>query len=251
MRKADRLFQVVNIIRAHQPMTAQKLAERLNVSARTIYRYIDDLSLSGIPIYGEPGIGYCLHRDFELAPLSLTQEEMTTLTLGLEMLATSVGGKTKSIAQGLISKIEASNPGAMNAPEDKKFFSMLAPPGSELPKIWWPLSEAITKGSPVKIDYCSLDGINTQRVVLPLGMFYWGGKWTIGTWCAAKEAYRDFRVDRIRYVELLPPTTQVQFSGSLPEYMQHQTLTSSKKVSASTDNTLSVDAMHSDASSTR
>jgi len=88
-------------------LTAQKLAERLNVSTRTVYRYIDDLSLSGIPIYGEPGVGYCLHKNFELAPLSLNSEEITTRVLGLEMLTTSVGGKAKSIAQALISKIEA------------------------------------------------------------------------------------------------------------------------------------------------
>lgn len=57
MRKADRLFQLVNLIRTHQPITAERLAERIGVSVRTIYRYIDDLSISGIPVYGESGIG--------------------------------------------------------------------------------------------------------------------------------------------------------------------------------------------------
>jgi predicted DNA-binding transcriptional regulator YafY len=248
MRKADRLFQVVNLIRAHQPITAHKLAERLYVSSRTVYRYIDDLSLSGIPIYGEPGVGYSLHKDFELAPLSLNPKEITTLVLGLEMLTTSVGGKTKSIAQALISKIEASNPDVMKTPKEKRFFSMLSSPECGLPNTWWALTESINNSTPVKIDYCSLDGKYTQRVVFPLGMFYWGGKWTIGTWCTIRHAYRDFRVDRIRDVELLAPSTQLAYSGSLSEYMQHQLSTSSKNISAPTDSTLSVGDMHSDAS---
>lgn len=226
MRKADRLFQVVNIIRAHQPMTAQQLAERLNVSKRTVYRYIDDLSLSGIPIYGEPGIGYYLHKNFELAPLSLNSEEFTTLILGLEILATSVGGQTQSIAQALIAKIEASNPIVKATPNEKKYFSMLSAPSSPLPKIWWSLSDAINKGIPVQIDYTSINNIPTQRVVLPLGMFYWGGKWTIGSWCTTRQAYRDFRVDCIRHIALLPPSTKIDCSCSLAEYLQHQMHTS-------------------------
>ncbi|WP_444939344.1 helix-turn-helix transcriptional regulator [Microbulbifer sp. JMSA002] len=75
MRKSDRLFQLANILRAHQPITAKELAEKLSVSERTIYRYMDDLSVSGIPVYGETGVGYRLSNGFELPPLQLTQEE--------------------------------------------------------------------------------------------------------------------------------------------------------------------------------
>lgn len=68
MRKAERLFRLVNLIRANQPITTEQLAQRIGVSVRSIYRYIGDLSLSGSQRYGEPGRGYILQADFELAP---------------------------------------------------------------------------------------------------------------------------------------------------------------------------------------
>jgi len=74
MRKADRLFQLTNLIRARQPVTAHQLAEELGVSVRSIYRYIDDLSVSGIPVYGIAGEGYRLYEGFELPPLNLTEK---------------------------------------------------------------------------------------------------------------------------------------------------------------------------------
>lgn len=91
MRKADRLFQVVNLIRTHQPITAQQLAERIGVSVRTIYRYIVDISITGIPVYGESGIGYLMDEDFELPPLTLNQDELAALMLGVEMLSRATG----------------------------------------------------------------------------------------------------------------------------------------------------------------
>ena len=75
MRKADRLFQLVNLIRVRQPVTAAVLAAELGLSVRSIYRYVDDLSVAGIPVYGEAGIGYRLDPAFELPPLSLDAAE--------------------------------------------------------------------------------------------------------------------------------------------------------------------------------
>ena len=86
MRKADRLFQLVNLIRVHQPVTAAFLAERLEVSVRTVYRYIDDISASGIPVYGEAGRGYTLSEGFELPPLTLSDDELEALTLSVDMM---------------------------------------------------------------------------------------------------------------------------------------------------------------------
>lgn len=112
MRKSDRLFQVVNLIRVHQPITADALAERIGVSARTIYRYIDDLSVSGIPLYGVAGVGYSLREGFELPPLTLTRTELDALMLGVEMLSTAAGTELATSARTLLSKITAALPSA-------------------------------------------------------------------------------------------------------------------------------------------
>src|SRR6202012_5483522 len=89
MRRADRLFRIVQFLRLGRMLTAQRLAEKLQVSQRTIYRDIQDLQLSGTPIEGEAGVGYTLRRDYDLPPLMFTRSELTALGLGAR-----VGGRT-------------------------------------------------------------------------------------------------------------------------------------------------------------
>jgi len=107
MRKADRLFQLTNIIRVRQPITAEELAQELGLSVRTIYRYIDDLSAAGIPIYGIAGVGYQLHEKFELPPLNLTDKELDALLLGIRMVSSWTSDELSESARSLENKIEA------------------------------------------------------------------------------------------------------------------------------------------------
>ena len=105
MRKADKLFQLTNIVRAKQPITANEIAEELDVSVRTVYRYIDDLSVSGIPIYGTAGLGYQLTNQFELPPLNLTENELDALLIGVKMVSGWTGDDLSSSAKSLAAKI--------------------------------------------------------------------------------------------------------------------------------------------------
>ncbi|MEE9264479.1 MAG: HTH domain-containing protein, partial [Vicinamibacteria bacterium] len=86
MRRADRLFQIVQMLRRRRLTTAAQLAERLEVSERTVYRDIRDLSASGVPILGEAGVGYRLGKDFDLPPLMFSGEEVQALVLGARMV---------------------------------------------------------------------------------------------------------------------------------------------------------------------
>ncbi|MBD2258292.1 YafY family protein [Pseudanabaena sp. FACHB-2040] len=201
MRKADRLFQVVNLIRSHQPITAERLAERIGVSVRTIYRYIDDLSLSGVPVYGEPGVGYALNEDFELPPLTLTQDEIAALMLGVEMLSQSTGTDLAAAAKTLLSKIEAVLPPRSFDPTRAPIRALGEILNNQSLKHWNDLYRGIQQQQAVKIVYLSLNEQLSQRAVFPLGLFYWGEKWTVGTWCILRKAYRDFRVDRIQHLD--------------------------------------------------
>ncbi len=110
VRKSDRLFQLTNLLRAHQPLTARELATRLCVSERTIYRYIDDLSLAGIPVYGEAGLGYRLSEGFEMAPLQLSATELEALITGVNLVAVLTGKGMADPARALLAKIEAALP---------------------------------------------------------------------------------------------------------------------------------------------
>ncbi len=86
MRRADRLFQIVQYMRGGRLVTARKLAERLEVCERTIYRDIADLQSTGVPIDGEAGIGYILRRGFDLPPLMFTGDEVAALVAGARMV---------------------------------------------------------------------------------------------------------------------------------------------------------------------
>ncbi len=222
MRKADRLFQVVNIIRAHQPVTAAALAERLGVSIRTIYRYIDDLSVSGIPIYGEPGVGYSMQEDFELPPLTLTADERDALSVAVSMLSRSTGDAFHSAARSLLSKIDAVIPRKIPSLDDQAIRSLAEPLSSGQMSRWDQLREAIRAEHAVRIDYVSLRGVSSQRDIFPLGLFYWGGKWTLGAWCFLRGAYRDFRVDLINAIESVSTPLPPKHAINLVAYMAHQ-----------------------------
>ncbi|MBD1903841.1 MULTISPECIES: helix-turn-helix transcriptional regulator [Cyanophyceae] len=201
MRKADRLFQLVNLIRSHQPITAGQLGERIGVSVRTIYRYIDDLSVSGIPIYGEPGVGYALDEDFELPPLTLTHDEIAALMLGVEILSRSTGNDLAAAAKTLLSKIGAVLPPHSFDPTRTPVRALGDILNDQSLRQWNDLYRAIQQQQAVTIVYLSLNEQLSQRIVFPLGLFYWGGKWTVGTWCILRNSYRDFRVDRIQNLD--------------------------------------------------
>lgn len=100
------------------------------------------------------------------------------------------------------------------------------------------LRRAIEKGQALRITYTRLDGATSQRLIFPLGLFYWGGKWTVGCWCDARAAYRDFRVDRIASMVIAHEALPDNPALDLHAYMKHQA--SQWQAITATDNTLSV-----------
>lgn len=219
MRKSDRLFQLTNILRRHQPLTAKQLAEKLMVSERTIYRYIDDLSISGIPVYGQPGIGYRLSEGFELPPLQLSPDELEALITGVSFTASLTGEKFAASARSLLSKIEAALPNGsrmITSDEDRAVRVPASHRESEVYLLWGKIHSAIGARRWLNIGYNSLSEVVTARTVFPLGLFYWGGKWTLGCWCELRGDYRDLRIDRITQLELS------EYAGSLPEHASLQ-----------------------------
>jgi predicted DNA-binding transcriptional regulator YafY len=203
LRKSDRLFQLTNILRRHQPLTAKQLAEKLMVSERTIYRYVDDLSFSGIPIYGEPGIGYRLSAGLELPPLQLSPGELEALIAGVSFTASLTGRAFSASAHSLLAKIEAALPNESEGLSSKD--RVVRVPAyhreSEVYSLWGQIHSAIGSGHWLNIDYKSLSDALTVRTVFPLDLFYWGGKWTLSGWCGLRSDYRGFRVDRITKLE--------------------------------------------------
>src|SRR6218665_3734372 len=106
MRRADRLFQIIQVLRrTRKPLTADAIAAELETSKRTIYRDIATLMAQRVPIRGEAGMGYSLERGFDMPPLMLTPDEIEAAVLGAQWVMGHADPALAKAAQDLIAKV--------------------------------------------------------------------------------------------------------------------------------------------------
>lgn len=203
MRRADRLFRLVQVLRARRFATARTLAEALEVSERTVYRDVRDLSLSGVPIEGEAGVGYVLRRDFDLPPLMFDYEEIEALTAGARMLQAWSSPKLARAAQAALDKIAAALPADKRiAMERTRLYAPTFHVDRELGRVLDTMREAIVEGRRLAFGYKDEGGKASERTARPLGLYFWGQRWTLGAWCEMREDFRNFRLDRMANVAI-------------------------------------------------
>ena len=199
MRRADRLFQIIQYLQGRKLVTARQLAERLEVSERTVYRDVQDLMLSGVPIEGEAGVGYMLRAGFHLPPLMFSPEEMEALVTGARLVKSWAGEELAEAAQQAIAKIEHVLPPKLKQEiGDTRLFAPGFHAYSRHTVQMDALRAAINKRQVLKISYLKEDGQASEREVWPLGLFFWGAVWTLAAWCEMRNDYRNFRIDRIQ-----------------------------------------------------
>src|SRR5262247_1139760 len=107
VRRADRLFEIIQFMRRKDLVRARDLSQALEVSERTIYRDIQDLIVSGVPIEGEAGVGYVLKAGFDLPPLMFNEQEIEALVLGARIVQSCADEKLADAATDVIAKVEA------------------------------------------------------------------------------------------------------------------------------------------------
>lgn len=223
MRRADRLFQLVQALRRQQVTTAAQLARRLEVSERTVYRDIQDLSASGVPIEGEAGVGYRLGRDFELPPVMLTVAEVEALVLGARMVGAFADPALARAAASLVDKVRAVLP-----PKERERVDATAlySPTFHVTDAerarFGEVRAAVDGHAKLRFGYRDERGQVTERVVRPLGLYFWGNAWTVGAWCELREGHRSFRLDRMEALTVLderfaltPPVTLADFLAAI------------------------------------
>ena len=219
MRRADRLFQIVQLLRRDRISTAAKLARDLGVSERTLYRDIADLMASGVPIESEAGVGYGLPRYFDLPPFMFGAEEGEALLLGARIVAAWGDPSLREAAESLLRKVEAVlPPGRRTSLSDLPFLVPDHHVPAETARFLGDLRRALREQRRVRIAYARADGTTSDRVLQPLGLVFWGYRWHLAAWCELREALRTFRVDRIQSSELLDPFEAVP-GRALEDYL--------------------------------
>ena len=205
MPRTDRLFDLIQILRDGRLHRAQDLAQRLEVSIRTIYRDMDTLIASGVPIAGERGLGYMATAAITLPPLNLTLTELEALHLGMAIVQEAADDELKRAAQTLSAKIDAVLPENRAAPATGWGFAVY--PFAEAAKGFRHMPQiraAIRARQKLWLDYRDEDDRSSERVVRPLQIEYWGRVWTMTAWCEMRSDFRVFRVDRIATLRVLP-----------------------------------------------
>ena len=196
MRRADRLFQLVQILRSRRLTTAQQLAGRLEVSTRTVYRDIQDLCLSGIPIEGEAGVGYLLRQEVSVPPLMFNEAELEAIQVGMRMVQAWGGSELSSAAKQAMIKVESVLPDRL-----KEYQSLMFAPDFYIDNDELKFLDVLRKASRLReyllMDYRDAKDDCTQRELRPLAIYFWKGTWTLLAWCELRNDFRNFRVDRI------------------------------------------------------
>jgi predicted DNA-binding transcriptional regulator YafY len=205
MRRADRLFQIIQILRqSSRPVTAPALAAELEVSKHTVYRDVADLIGQRVPIEGEAGLGYLLASDYDMPPLMLTPDEIEAVVLGAQWVAGRSDKVLSNAARDVVAKIAAV------VPEHLRPF-ILGPSVGAKPPIEEPeessdtskLRSAIRNGLKLRLRYRSEAGEETERTVWPVILGYAEASRTLIAWCELRQGFRHFRTDRIIEAEML------------------------------------------------
>lgn len=223
MRRADRLFRIVQFLRGRRLTTAAQLAKWLQVSERTIYRDIRDLALTGTPIEGAAGVGYRLRGGFELPPLMFELEEVEALTLGARMVEAWSSPQLGAAALSAIAKIATALPS-----ERRKWLeaSRTYVPQFHIPKQLGERFEllrgAIRDRITVHFVYADVAKQLSERRVRPLSLYFWGEHWTLAAWCESRNNFRSFRIDRVIRLQLTDESFRDEAGKRLSDFVRAQ-----------------------------
>lgn len=220
MRRADRLFQIVQLLRGGRRQTARLLAERLEVSERTIYRDIADLQGSGVPVEGEAGYGYVMDDGYDLPPLMFSKSEIAALVAGARLIRAWGGIEMARGAEEALVKIDAvlddeakARARSVSVQSFDRYIDDDVRVNLDV------IDGAVDRVEKLSFDYADKDGARTRRTIRPLVLNFWGRVWTCVGWCELREDFRMFRVDRMTAM-VCGPTYRPEKGQSLRDFLR-------------------------------
>jgi predicted DNA-binding transcriptional regulator YafY len=221
MRRADRLFEIIQHLRRKPTVRARELGEALEVSERTIYRDIQDLVASGVPIEGEAGVGYVLKAGFDLPPLMFKEQEIEALVLGARIVESWADAELAAAATDAIAKIEAVIPERLRGYMANT--ALVAPPSNRVEQLSFDLAElrrALRSLLKVHFHYTDVAQQKSERTVQPLSLAYFGPVWILAAWCELREDFRTFRLDRIQQFEVTAERFRPERGKTLHDFLK-------------------------------
>ena len=221
MRRADRLFQIIQILRrSRRAVTAQALAAELEVSLRTVYRDVAELVGQRVPIEGAAGVGYLLREGYDLPPLMFTEDEIDALLIGTRIVKSWADPELGRAAADVLAKIAAVVPGRLQARIES--LSLVAPPSGRRPEVaidMAALRRSIREERKIRIDYLDLKGVRSERTVRPMNLAFFPPVWLLVGWCELRRDFRAFRVDRIATIAPLAERYPQEPGRRLVDYL--------------------------------
>lgn len=223
MNRIDRLFGILTLLQSKKFVPAEKIAEKFNISIRTVYRDIKALCEQGIPISFEQYKGYFIVQGFFLPPVSFTSEEANALLL-METMAT--GFADNSIHKhysAALNKVKA----VLKGPQKDRLEFLNNNIKLQMPSCFYtgfdylsPLQNAISSRTSIEMEYQNNKSEVSKRYADPIGLIFYAFSWHVIAWCHMRKDYRDFKVQRILKMRNTDEPFQKQDHIELSEYMK-------------------------------
>ena len=219
----DQLFELVYVLIDKKQVTAKEMAERFGVSTRTIYRWVDALSVSGVPIYSQNGRGggIAISEKYALDTKVLSDEERLAIVSSVKAL-NSLSGNPASVVNANIKAAEKIS-GLVEKDTDwlEVDFAPWSPEGSSVRQVFGTLRDCILQKKQVIFDYYSGDGRMERRTVHPWKLIYKGQAWYLQGWCTTRKAERFFKLTRMQNLDMTGRNaniTHITTPQKIPEY---------------------------------
>lgn len=223
MRKAERLFQIIQILRRQRrgPLTADAIAAELEVSVRTVYRDIAELMAQRVPIEGAAGLGYVLREGFDLPPLMFTEDELDALLIGARIVESWADPELCRAAGDVLAKIAAVVPERLRPRIES--LQLMAPPSGRRTEIAIDMARLrrwVREERKVRIVYLDLKEQRSGRTVWPMALTFFPPVWLMLAWCEWRQDFRSFRLDRIEALTFVEERFPRERGKRLVDYRQ-------------------------------
>jgi predicted DNA-binding transcriptional regulator YafY len=224
MNRIDRLTAILIQLQSKRVVKAEEIADRFEISLRTVYRDVKALMEAGVPIGSEAGKGYFIVDGYHLPPVMFTQDEASAMLMAGKLVEKLTDRSVREAFDSSLLKIKAvlSDSGKDQLEELYTHIHVLRVPIEAqrfANHFLTDIQRAIVDRSVLNLEYYSADDNVTKRYVEPIGLFFYSGAWHLIAWCRLREGYRDFRTDRIKTLRCTSDKVDERNMITLQEYL--------------------------------